>query len=329
MSTTPLAGRDATIPFTNISMQGIVYGFSTCMFVMTVWILTSQRNWRTNRVMLATAFVLWALPTSRICMDIYLNITAFTQHYNDGPGNQGPEQWLSQSWMPILLANNAVYAASTLIGDAVVIYRCYVVWQRWWIVVIPCLAWLGAVGAVSYVIDSFDKRKINGNDVIFLYIFTYIANLTATLALAYRIWTVDRATTQHSLRSRSSTSSLRPVAAVIIESGAIYALTLTFALITALHALEVKYVINSFIPAIISITFNMIFMRIGLKGIVETSGARTSTFGGVISGLVFERDVPEESQDTTMRERQKYVQGISAGAEHSSTLDIESGTLDV
>lgn len=88
-------------------------------------------------------------------------------------------------------------------------------------------------------------------------------------ALAYRIWKVD----SDAACQTSSRSSLRPVAIVIIESGAIYTAILILALITAIHALEAEYVVNSIIPAVISATFNMVFIRIALA---RVPGANSS-----------------------------------------------------
>ena len=59
--------------------------------------------------------------SQRACIDITLTNIAFVKHFNDGPGNEGPEVYLSSDWRPILMVDNLIYAAQTLLGDAIVV----------------------------------------------------------------------------------------------------------------------------------------------------------------------------------------------------------------
>ena len=97
-------------------------------------------------------------------------------------------------------------------------------------------------------------------------------------------------------------SSLWPVLLVLIESGALYTAILIVALVTAIHALQVEYVINSFvstvnpsvpyphthptlqIPALISVIFNTIFIRIALarRGSYSSSGSDSGPLESVV-----------------------------------------------
>ncbi|KAH9913209.1 uncharacterized protein B0H18DRAFT_1050307 [Fomitopsis serialis] len=240
------------------------------MFGMTVWILGVQRGLRGSHIMLVTAFLLWALPTIRLCIDINLTVTAFVDHIDEG--QLGPQKYLSTFSTPVSLTDNAIYGLQTLIGDAVVIYRCYIVWQTWWVIVLPCIAWVGGLGSMMYILYMFASGVINGERGLLIYIFTFVANGSATAFLAYKIWTVERDARKSGVKRGHS--GLWPVILVIVESGALYTAILIVALVTAIHALQVEYVINSFIPALISVIFNTIFIRIGL------SRRSNSTSGG-------------------------------------------------
>lgn len=274
-----IAGTNARVPICSVALQGIIYGFSVCMFGLTIWTLAFQRRLRGSVLMVSTACVLWALSTARMCIDINLTIRAFVYHINEG--QLGPQQYLSTFSSTTSLTDNTIYGLQTLIGDAIVIYRCYVVWQSWWIIVFPCLTWLGALGSMCYILDMFASGVVSGQRGLIIYVFTFAANISATAALAYRIWKVDR----DAACQTSSRSSLRPVAIVIIESGAIYTAILILALITAIHALEAEYVVNSIIPAVISATFNMVFIRIALARVPGASSSSSPKI--TVSSVLF------------------------------------------
>ncbi|EPS94822.1 hypothetical protein FOMPIDRAFT_1133658 [Fomitopsis schrenkii] len=154
-------------------------------------------------------------------------------------------------------------ALQSIIYGEPFIYRCYVVWQTYWVIILPCIAWLGGLGIMMYILNMFASGVINGERGLLIYIFTFVANGSATALLAYKIWTVEHAARKTGIKRAHS--SLWPVLLVLIESGALYTAILIVALVTAIHALQVEYVINSFIPALISVIFNTIFIRIALS----------------------------------------------------------------
>ncbi|CCM04655.1 uncharacterized protein FIBRA_06839 [Fibroporia radiculosa] len=292
-----ITGPTARAPLVSVSLQGIVYGFSTCMFGMTVWVLTIQRKGRANRAMLAISSFMWIIDTLRIVIDMTDLVDAFVNHLHDGPGDSGPEAFISAFSRPISLVDNGIYCLQTLIGDAVVIYRCYIVWQSVWMIVIPSLAWMGSLGSIIFVMYSFAKGIVTGQRIVLVYSFTLAANLTATLALAYRIWKVDK----EARHLRDSSNTLRPVLLTIIESGAIYTALLIFALITVTHALEVEYVVNSIMPAMIAITFDMIFIRIGIAQNARSGYRASGTFP--LSTIMFkENEVDNIKKDYSTNE---------------------------
>ncbi|KAJ7090891.1 hypothetical protein B0H15DRAFT_248601 [Mycena belliarum] len=253
-----ITGNTARAPIVSVSIQGILYGFSVCMFGMSVWVLVFQRrDRRLNLPMLVVACTLWILSTIRMFIDISLTTEAFTFHTSSPTG---PEKFLSDFSGPVSLLDNTIYGVQTLIGDAVVIYRCYIVWDRVDVIMLPSMAWAASLGILIYILNSFAHGTISGNKILIFYATTLSANLSATCLLAFRIWKADRDAQKHN----SPHSSLRPLLIVIMESGALYSMTLIMALITIIHFLPMEYVVNSIIPAVISITFNMIFIRVGL-----------------------------------------------------------------
>ncbi|KZT05043.1 uncharacterized protein LAESUDRAFT_813683 [Laetiporus sulphureus 93-53] len=254
-----LTGQNAAVPILSVSIQGISYGFASCLFVATAWTFLSRRSTKVDRVMLGLAIVLWILPTIQVTIGVFDTIIAFVDH---AQGPSGPEDYLSAQQGPTFLVDVGMYALSTLIGDAVVIYRCYTVWQTWTVIVLPCLAYLGSLGSIFYNAYSFTHQIVSGERIIFVYSFTLAANATATAALAYRIWVVDRRSGR--LQTLSSFRTLRPIRIVVIESGALYTSLLIVLLVSAIRALGVVYILTAIMSPMVSIIFNIIFIRVRL-----------------------------------------------------------------
>ncbi|KAJ7910292.1 hypothetical protein B0H13DRAFT_2012761 [Mycena leptocephala] len=256
-----ISGNNATAPIVSLAIQGILYGFSVCMFGLSVWVLLFQRRDRkVNIPMIIIACIMWIFSTMRMVIDIWRMVDAFVNHINSPIA---PELVLSNFSGSISLLNNAVYGLQTLLGDGVVIYRCYVVWNRIDIIILPSMAWLASFAMVIWILNSLAQGTavaVEAHQIVTLYATTLAANLSATSLLAFRIWQADR----NAQKLHASHGSLRPILIVIIESGALYTVTLILAMVTILHFLAMEYVINTIIPAVISITFSMIFIRIGL-----------------------------------------------------------------
>lgn len=99
------------------------------------------------------------------------------------------------------------------------------VWQTYWVIVLPCIAWLGGLGmsralfhvcietdennthtgSMMYILDMFASGVINGERGLLIYIFTFVANGSATgpSHLLLAVAAVPHICVQHSLRIRS------------------------------------------------------------------------------------------------------------------------------
>ncbi len=70
---------------------------------------------------------------------------------------------------PTLVAKDVLYVTQTLIGDAFVTYRLFMVWNRSWpIVVFPILLLLGAASASSVLLSPHSARSVltDVNDLV-------------------------------------------------------------------------------------------------------------------------------------------------------------------
>ncbi|KAG1851836.1 hypothetical protein DFJ58DRAFT_842013 [Suillus subalutaceus] len=209
-------------------LEGMLYGFSILMFIGTMWAMTYKRSIRDfNRPVVAAA-VLLSHIVFRIIRFQYGFVT-----YQD----------VSRE---TYLIKNSIYVLQTLLGDAVAIYRCYVVWQAAWVIILPSLLWC-CVAVNVECMGAFCGL-------------TLAANLTSSGLLAYRIWKIERRVSTSRTTKVLTTSIMR----VIMESAILYSITLLATL-----------------TPVISIAFYMVIIRIAigqntLSQVLTARGAMTS-----------------------------------------------------
>jgi len=264
------------------------------MFCGTIWSLTFGRTRReVNKLMITIAILLLVLSTTHIIMDIYRIEQGLVAQRNTFPG--GPPAFFADVTQPTFVMKNIIYTLQTLLGDGVVIFRCYVVWQNIWVVFLPILGWF-AVGAtgVGCIYSLINARATSGNIfasatgrwITSFYATTLATNLLATILLAYRIWSIDR----RLVHVRSRKSPLRPLLEVVVDSGLLYSVTLITALSCFVSASTGQYVVLDMVMPIISIAFYMVIIRVGLakrdiSGVHSTS-ISTISGGHTGSGMV-------------------------------------------
>ncbi|KAJ7350733.1 hypothetical protein DFH08DRAFT_923685 [Mycena albidolilacea] len=275
-------------------LEALLYGFSVLMFIATLWILVRGRPWsQVNHRMFVVACLLFALSTIHLGVDINRLISGFIRFRDITPG--GPPAWFANPSDPSFVFKNAVYSFQTALGDGVVIYRCYIVWNTIWVIIFPIILWFGvAVTATGSVYTctrpSTDPTSIYaqqlGKWIKAFYSTTLACNLTATALLAYRLWTINR----NVRRTRVGRGVTIPILLVVVDAGALYSMTLLSALICFALGSNGQYVVLDIVTPIISIAFYMVILRIG---IAQHSPSRDKTNASTLPRVLFSR--PETS----------------------------------
>ncbi|KAI0354368.1 hypothetical protein OH77DRAFT_1405003 [Trametes cingulata] len=260
-------------------------GLSVFLFILTLWVLL--RNRKTRRVnwgMVCASTALLALSTMEMTVNIVRLYEGFVRKGPRWAG--GPEQYFGDVSQASFVLKNALYNAQTLILDGVVIFRTYKVWNSVLVVAVPILGFMGLLGAYriprrtcSVLMPAFLASSVGlcyslattptvSEDLFEVHTshwltgnwgMTLVTNICSTLALAYRIWQVTSKSTQYREGGR-----LSPILRIIVESGALYSLTVTAALVLFLVRSNGVYVVLDMISPIICIVFNMIIVRVGL-----------------------------------------------------------------
>ncbi|KAI0660062.1 hypothetical protein C8Q70DRAFT_1053304 [Cubamyces menziesii] len=269
------------------TLEGILYGFSIFMFGVTLHILkeNSRRAGREpNYKMVSLSVALLIGSTAHMIIDFIRACRGLVLKRESYPG--GPIAFFTQPSEWTFVAKNAVYTVQTLLGDGILIYRCYVVWQTWIVVAFPILLWFLSAASGVLAVHSVSVLPF-GIGTVFLtsvrrwitafFASTLATNFSVTILLAYKIWITDRRV------ARMRQDSLLPVVRVIADAGVLYSVTLAAVLGCFVRNSNGQYFILDLICPIISITFYMVIIRIGLA-----ESQRSSEFGsgsGLNSGL--------------------------------------------
>ncbi|KAG2364788.1 hypothetical protein BDR07DRAFT_1450092 [Suillus spraguei] len=241
-------------------LEGILYGFSVLMCLGTIWTFTYKRHMQdVNRPIAVVATLLFVFSTTHIVVVIIHLERGLVTYRDTFPG--GPVAFFADVTQVTFVIKNAIYTLQTLLGDGVVIYRCYVVWQSAWIIILPCMMWCGV--AVYYFsqastaeIENFFASRI-GHWVATFLASTLATNVLSTGLLAYRIWIIER-----KVSAVCTTRRKVPILRVLIDAAVLYSVALGSSIICFSLWNDGLYVMGDLIVPIVSIAFYMVFIRI-------------------------------------------------------------------
>lgn len=251
-----------------IVLESILYGFSVLMFIGTIWALTYKRHMQdVNRPISAVAVLLFALSTAHMVIDIIRTEEGLIQYRDELPGR--PDAFFADISRETFVINNAIVVLQTLLGDGVVIYRCYVVWQTVWVIILPSMLWCGVAVTGGYSIYSVSHTTSVSRKVFSLATrrwisafsaLTIVTNLLSSGLLAYRIWEIER----NVANSRSTKITTTSILRVVMDAAILYSIALLCTLITLVCSNAGPLVMMELLTPIISIVFYMIIIRIAM-----------------------------------------------------------------
>ncbi|KAJ7464500.1 hypothetical protein FB451DRAFT_1263676 [Mycena latifolia] len=252
-----------------IVAEGILYGAFTVFFGVAMRILTGRRRHggKTNIPMLVAALLMMTLATAQIIVDTVNIFWAFI----DKEPRLARQFFLENATEPIFAAKHSIYFTMMLLGDSIVIYRCFVVWSNnYWVVLVPILCSLGS-GVCAYqtiwAVRHIQSATISAETKwgIAVLALSMSANIIATSLLAYRIWNSERQLSksmgQTSGYKFSSGANHRRVVRIVLESGLVntaYLIAYTAVLVIGNTGLEVMAGIST---PLIGIIFTVVIIR--------------------------------------------------------------------
>ncbi|KAG2338939.1 hypothetical protein BDR05DRAFT_892576 [Suillus weaverae] len=249
-------------------LEGILYGFSVLMFIGSMWALTYKRSMRDiNRPVAAAAILLLILSTAHIVLNIIRTEYGLVTYRDTYQG--GPAAYFADVSQKTYVIKTSIYVLQTLLGDAVAIYRCYVVWQAAWVIILPSMLWCGV--AVTGALFVYGDSQTSSTAIISTEMtmecmgafcaLTLAANLSSSGLLAYRIWKIERNVSISRASTKVMTTS---VMRVIMDAAILYTIALLSIVAGSLCSNSGPFVLIDVLTPIISITFYMVIIRIAI-----------------------------------------------------------------
>ncbi|PPQ89182.1 hypothetical protein CVT25_001150 [Psilocybe cyanescens] len=191
------------------------------------------------------------------------------------------------------------------LGDALVIYRCYHVWNRnFWVILLPLLLFLGIVGKLlsarimSHVIHDKDLLIVINASTLYwtthlfdahfspklmlsllnaVYPLALTQNILTTGLIAFKIWLQHRTSSAFGVVDHGSRLSLMRILVIVVESAMIYTLQLFILIILYFKQDNVQFIVRSAIVPSVGIVFALIAVRVHIAQSTSTLGTGLGT----------------------------------------------------
>ncbi|KAH7920863.1 hypothetical protein BV22DRAFT_1020440 [Leucogyrophana mollusca] len=256
----PISLAEATL--VSIFSESFLYGVFTVLFVISIFILLRRKgnNGELNKPMLLACLALFVFSTVHVSADLRRLLDAFLR-------GADPATQLGQVDTTTYEIKSAAYVAQTWVGDGLMLYRLYLVWNGDKRVVIPIsiffLAGIGVgIGTLQAIVTTSSTYTIFQlhNWIASFFSITLTINFTCTFLIAARILHKHRDIGGLKVSGRS----LMPTVIIIIESGAIYSACLIIMLVLFLSNSYAQYIALDAVTQIIGVVFSLIIVRVGL-----------------------------------------------------------------
>ncbi|KAJ3564536.1 hypothetical protein NP233_g8234 [Leucocoprinus birnbaumii] len=266
-----------------IFLEVLFYGIylATCCFcIPTLFMKGSREDERWRRPseihwIMVTVFVLLFVICSFDVVIGYVHI--FKAFIRSGD----TEKALSSNSSWINIARSITQAAIPIVGDFLLIYRCWIVYGRRWAIILPSIIlYLGGTVALSLRLIAVyvEMRQTPEGRALpiplnyltepwwtALFLITAAQNILSSGILIWRIWRVERNMEKlfesETLSSGHPSKYLGRIIRVIAESGAIYASFLAVCAFLVLWRGNVGYLIANMALQSGGIVFNVIIAR--------------------------------------------------------------------
>ncbi|KZV99267.1 hypothetical protein EXIGLDRAFT_250542 [Exidia glandulosa HHB12029] len=147
--------------FVGGELAAVAYGMHALLFGLCVYVMTQRRaDLKMYRWSLVYIFALFICGTLNLAFGIKWNQMIWIDNRNF-PG--GPNAFVGMMFSdPINVASNAAYVTGAILADAFVLWRCFVIWNRNFLVIIfPAFMFLGTV--VCGIIALFQASQPGAN----------------------------------------------------------------------------------------------------------------------------------------------------------------------
>ncbi|KAJ8522333.1 hypothetical protein ONZ45_g1112 [Pleurotus djamor] len=270
----------------SVCAELFLYGVFTCLFIETVYISIKKRRSQTrpSQIFFFGSWVMFIVATTHITLNVYRLLRGYVFLRN----TVGPDSYFADLGRWDNIAHDATNAIMTWLGDGLAIYRCYLIWDTIYVVILPICLMAVSIVSNSVALHLFTEVSLGS---IFsptlvhwmntLYSVALVQNVITTGLIAYHIYGHERRNRQHGVVSWSLTPSagLIPLVRIIVESAMGY--TAILIVLIVLYALDNngQYIMQECSVPAVGIVFTLISVRLAMHSsrALKTSTAPNST----------------------------------------------------
>ncbi|KAH9484908.1 hypothetical protein JR316_0001810 [Psilocybe cubensis] len=225
-------------------LEALGYGVYLVVFPQCLRIML-RRNLSSviTAVFVASIVINFLLITLHIVVDLTRAFTAFTANLSVGGA---AEAYYANVNTHLNITKNAAYCSATLLADALLVYRTFIVWGRNYLVVIlPVLLFI-----LDFAMSVWFTWSVNeahpGSSVLvstvfarskYFFVATLALNLLCTVLIAYKIWKVQSQVVPYVSGPSRGANAL----SIILESAAIYSAALICLIGTSIAGSSVMF----------------------------------------------------------------------------------------
>lgn len=300
---TPLDLEFKVLYLVSFWCEATIYGIYVCLFgaAMSVMMRKGRLDAFPSKVFFTGIIVMFILISVHNWLNVYRMIVAYAYQIE----LKAPVAYLRaiRNWdayaFPVLLA------MIIWLGDALVIYRCYLIWKRdWRAIALPLTLLLVSIGTHSVTLHWFRTTFIPLETIRPLLNTTFplhlCQNVLTTGLIAFKIWTrhleARRAGMQDSFTSNGL--NLIGVIRIVIESAAVYTLQMVLAVILQLIDHPARILLQHCLIPTTGIVFVLIAIRADTIRQESVHGAKVAA-----SDLVIPAWMGADSRSRSSHER--------------------------
>lgn len=278
-----------TAALLGLFLETLLYGVFLTLYWFTLFILLKKTGIQ-RQLLLPVATLLLCIATAHLIIDFVRALEAFIFKVN----TIGASDYYSNFASPLFVASTALCITQTILADAMVVWRCYMLNDRSLLVAIPgCIMLLASVATGYYGIGSLSRARLLSNvspaDYGCIATFDALTMSLSVTSTSLNAWRIYR--TRYFMPE--SFAAFLPVFIVIIESGAFYSTSILMLLLTFFVGSNSQYTMLDIITPIVGIAFCLIVLQVHFDIGGNSPAEKPTEAQGTITNLFQERGVQE------------------------------------
>ncbi|TFK53928.1 hypothetical protein OE88DRAFT_1710989 [Heliocybe sulcata] len=256
--------------------EAVMYGAYCIVFLTAAHILLQRKRGRRVKdpLIWATA-ILFLTCTAHFALEF--------DHFHTTLSSTGIPGYANETSK--LFGADLLISLADLVGDAVLIYRCWLVWGRsWWVTIFPsitAIAGFACIMELLHLLLSINPSSPTAPPSIVPlgiagYVLPLCTNVFVTVLIAARVWYMSRASREYSDLTSSSKTVQRAMS-IVVESGLLYLVVqLTFVVLFAMQH-PAQAILAVIAVQVYGIAPTLIIIRVGLGYATDNTTANTMT----------------------------------------------------